>query len=65
MFNQSTPLVLTVEEAGKLLRLSRPTAYKVVNRGEIPALRLGRRLLIPRAALEKMLADVKPLNKTS
>lgn len=48
--------VLTVEEAGKLLRLSRGTAYEAVRRGDIPTLKIGRRLLVPRVALERMLA---------
>lgn len=56
--NQS--LVLSVEAAGKLLGLSRPSMYLAVKRGEIPTVRVGRRLLVPRAALERWLADVKP-----
>lgn len=47
--------VLTVTEAAQLLRLARNTAYAAVKRGEIPTLRIGRRLLIPRDALERML----------
>lgn len=50
-------LVWTVEEAGKLLGLSRPTAYKVVKLGQIPAIRLGKKIVVPKAALEKMLAN--------
>ena len=49
--------VMTVEEAGKVLGLSRGSAYRSVRRGEIPSLRLGRRLLIPKPALEAMLQD--------
>lgn len=48
-------LVLTVDEAAKLLGVSRPTAYQGVERGEIPSIRVGKRILIPRAALEKMM----------
>lgn len=47
--------VLTVEEAAVLLRLSRGTAYEAVKRGDIPTLRIGRRLLVPRAALLRLL----------
>ena len=43
--------VLTVEEAASLLRISRGTAYEAVRTGAIPSCRLGRRILIPRAAL--------------
>jgi excisionase family DNA binding protein len=55
MEKASTPDVLTVEEAGEILRLSRCSAYQAVNRGELPAIRIGRRLLVPRQALERML----------
>jgi excisionase family DNA binding protein len=50
-------LVLTVEEAGKRIGLSRPSAYQAVRRGEIPSLRFGKRLVVPLAAFEKMLAS--------
>lgn len=48
-------IVLTVEEAGRLLGLSRPTAYQAAARGEIPSIRIGRRILVPVAALSKLL----------
>jgi excisionase family DNA binding protein len=47
--------VLTVPEAAKVLRLSRAFAYQLVAEGELPSLRLGRRVLIPRAALEQFI----------
>jgi len=47
-------LTLTVEEAGELLGISRAFAYELVARGELPSLRLGRRLLVPRRALEAL-----------
>jgi len=47
--------VLTVTETAQLLRLARNTCYAAVKRGAIPSLRIGRRLLIPRDALERML----------
>ena len=50
-------LVLNVPEAGKLLNLSRPTAYSLCAQGIIPTIRLGRRLVVPRAALLKMLEE--------
>ena len=50
-------LVYTVEEAGKLLSLGRSGAYEAARRGDIPVLRIGRRWLVPRIALDKMLAD--------
>jgi excisionase family DNA binding protein len=46
----------TVEEAGcKILRLSRDSAYEAARTGALPTLRIGRRLIVPRRALERML----------
>ncbi|MFC2033803.1 helix-turn-helix domain-containing protein [Chloroflexota bacterium] len=48
-------VILTVDEAAQLLGLARNSAYQGVLRGEIPSIRIGRRILIPRIALERML----------
>ena len=48
-------LILTVEEAAGMLRISRGLAYEMVRTGRLPSIRLGRRLLVPRSALERML----------
>ncbi len=48
--------VLTVAEAAALLRIGRGQAYDLVRQGVIPAVRLGRRIVVPRAALERWLA---------
>ncbi|MFC1913135.1 helix-turn-helix domain-containing protein [Chloroflexota bacterium] len=50
-------VVYTVCETAKLLDLSLPAAYAAVERGEIPHLRIGRRILVPVVALEKLLAS--------
>ena len=52
------PDVLTVEEAGRILRCSRSSAYQAARRGELPTIKLGRRLLVPTAALRRMLGEV-------
>jgi excisionase family DNA binding protein len=49
------PLTLTVDEVAALLRISRGAAYEAVRQGTIPALRLGRRILVPVAALLRLL----------
>jgi excisionase family DNA binding protein len=46
-------MLLTVPEAARLLRVSRAFAYELIARGELPVLRLGRRVLVPREALEQ------------
>ena len=48
---------LTVDEAAEILGIGRNSAYDAIRRGEIPAVRLGRRLLVPRRALERLLWD--------
>lgn len=51
-------LVLTVDEAAYLLNISRGLAYELVARGQLPAIRLGRRIVIPRVAMEELLGTV-------
>ena len=51
-------LVYDVPTAGKLLNLSRATAYSLCAQGIIPTIRLGRRLVVPKMAIERMLAEV-------
>lgn len=48
-------LTLTVEEAARALGIGRNQAYAAVRRGEIPAIRIGKRLLVPRTALRRLL----------
>lgn len=48
-------LTLTVTEAAKLLGISRGMAYECVRTGELPSVRLGGRILIPRSKLTAML----------
>jgi excisionase family DNA binding protein len=50
-----TRWVFTVEEAARLLGLGRNGCYEAVKRGEIPSVKIGRRLLVPRVALQAML----------
>jgi len=48
-------LTLTVGEAAKVLGIGRNLCYDRVKTGEIPVIKIGRRLLVPRRALEKLL----------
>ncbi len=48
--------VLTIEEAAKVLRIGRSAAYDAARRGELPTIRIGRILRVPRCRLEAMLA---------
>ena len=49
------PLTLTVEQAGRMLGISRGAAYRAAACGQIPTIRVGRRLLVPTARLHQLL----------
>ena len=51
-----SPVTYSVEDAARLLGISRNSAYQAAKTGELPTIRFGRRLLVPRIALEKLLA---------
>lgn len=55
MNTDDLPDVLTIDETARLLRISRGLAYEAVRRGEIPALRFGRRWVVPRTRLIALL----------
>src|SRR4030095_4334760 len=52
---QDLPAAISVEDAGKLVGLSRSAAYRAAARGAIPTFRLGRPLYVPTARLLEML----------
>ena len=48
-------LTWTIPEAAKLLGISKDSAYEAAHRGELPVKIIGRRMLVPRAALLRLL----------
>ncbi|MBA7647117.1 hypothetical protein ES703_54887 [subsurface metagenome] len=58
-------LTLTVNEAAKMLGISRGLAYEMVKTGKIPSVHFGKRILVPRRALEKLLGplNLRPVGK--
>jgi excisionase family DNA binding protein len=50
---------LTIEETARVLGISRGLAYELARRDppEIPVLRLGRKLVVPRARLAELLGE--------
>jgi excisionase family DNA binding protein len=58
-------LTLTVEEAAQALGISRAFAYESVAKGEIPCISIGKRILIPRIALDKMLSGTSDAGPAS
>ena len=59
--------LLSVEEAALLLDTSRATLYRAIKRGDLPLplFLIGRRLRIPRAAIDKLLAGEWPTTAQS
>jgi predicted DNA-binding transcriptional regulator AlpA len=50
-----TRVTIDVPDAGRMLGLSRKAAYAAAARGELPTIRIGGRLLVPLARLERLL----------
>ena len=48
---------LTVAEVADLMRLSRMTVYRFINRGDLPAVRVGRSFRVPQDALDAYLRE--------
>ena len=46
---------LTIPEAAQALGIGRNQGYEAAKRGEIPTIKIGKRILVPVAALERML----------
>ncbi len=44
-------------DVGRMLNLSKPTVYAMIRQGAIPSIRFGRRVVVPRKALDDLLAD--------
>ena len=57
-------LTVSVEEAAEILGISRALAYSLVARHELPSLKLGRRVVVPRRALDRLL-ELEPSAHTS
>jgi len=55
----NTRLVYQIAEVAAMLGLSRNACYQAVQRGELPAIRIGKRLLVPKASLFKLLDGAK------
>ena len=59
---KSNSMTISVPEAAERLGVSRNLAYDAARRGDIPTIKIGKRLLVPVAAFERLLGagdDVK------
>jgi excisionase family DNA binding protein len=55
MNNSEGPYAISVPEAAWRLGISRSFAYQLVQRGELPSVRFGRRIAVPRQELERFI----------
>lgn len=54
------PATISVPDAARLLGIGRNQAYQAAARGELPALRLGGRILVLTSPLRRMLGAEEP-----
>ena len=55
--HQLESATMNIRAAARVLGIGRQTAYELARQGKIPVLRLGKRLVVPKVALERMLAE--------
>jgi excisionase family DNA binding protein len=55
-------LLFTVEQCAEALGIGRTNAYELVLKGEISSVKVGRRRLVPRWALEKFIRKLEGLD---
>jgi len=56
LHNLPDKTVFSVAEVAEILGLSRNSTYEAIRRAEIPSVKMGRRVLIPREALQRVLS---------
>lgn len=52
---EAEPLTYTIREAAVILKIHRATAYRLVQRGELPVVRIGSVLRVPARELQRLL----------
>ncbi len=50
-------VAFNIKDTAKMLGIGRNQAYEAARRGDIPTIRIGKRILVPKVALERMLKD--------
>lgn len=56
---ESLPDLLTIAEAAEYLRLSKNGVYALARDGELPSVRLGRRVVIPKRSIERLIEEAR------
>lgn len=55
--HSTAPLTYDVKEAAAVLGVSLGTVYEAIKRQQLPSIRLGRKIVLPRAALHRLLEE--------
>jgi excisionase family DNA binding protein len=55
MQRETERLTYDIVEAGRLLGLGRNASYEAAKTGQIPVIKIGKRLLVPKMALDRLL----------
>jgi excisionase family DNA binding protein len=53
---------MSVSQAARILGISRTTAYECVRSGDLPAVKLGRRIVIPTQAIDDLLEQTSTVD---
>ena len=56
--DRERPATYSVPEAGRIVGIGKNASYDAARSGQLPTLRFGRKLRVPRVALERMLGKV-------
>jgi excisionase family DNA binding protein len=56
-------ILIDVAGASRMLGISRSHAYDLIVRGDLPSIRLGRRVLVPIEALRSLVASALSVEK--
>jgi len=56
------PRCVRVEEAARLLNVGRSTAYDLIRSGRLRSIKIGRRRLVPRDALDALIASLEEVD---
>jgi len=59
MTKKEDQAVYSVPQVARILGIARNSAYEGIHRGEIPHIRVGGRILVPKEALDNLLRSVR------
>lgn len=60
----AAPMAFSIDDATRIMGISRATLFREINRGRLPAVKVGRKTLITRAGINNWLASL-PVRSTA